>query len=220
MRIRVFQQDLLCQVRRLAEQALPVRLLPVGRVVRSLHGRIRSPSYSHSPTRELNMLRAGSSSPTRPTRPNSASSFRSWNSSSDQDSISPMRTITRPSSAASNYSHDKSSKMVSEFLESRERPESPTRMSPKRTPVTSRTSSPVSALHDKSEQSKDFPSRPNSRYSLDSRISSKRENTDRDGRQSPVSASRATSVLRTFYSAVSKESSSSGASLSRAGTIS
>lgn len=200
-------------------RASPTRTPITSRTSGTQFTRPVSPSYSHSPTRELSMLRAGSSSPTRPTRPNSASSFRSWNSSSDQDSISPMRTITRPSSAASNYSHDKSSKMVSEFLESRERPESPTRMSPKRTPVTSRTSSPVSVLHDKSEQSKDFASRPNSRYSLDSRISSKRENTDRNGRQSPVSASRATSV-RTFYSAVSKESSSSGASLSRAGTIS
>jgi hypothetical protein len=197
----------------------PTRTPVTSRTSGTKFSRPVSPVYSHSPTRELNLLRAGSSSPTRPARPNSASSFRSWNSISDQDSISAIRTIPRPSSAASNYSHDKSSKMVSEFLESRERSDSPTRMSPKRTPVTSRTSSPVSMLHSKSEQPKDLSSRPNSRLSLDSSISSKRENLDRDGRQSPVSASRATSV-RTFYSAVSKESSSSGVSLSRAGTIS
>lgn len=178
-----------------------------------------SPVHSRSPTRELNMLRAGNSSPTRPARPSSASSIRSWNNKSDQETNSATRNIPRPNSAASHYSTESSSKMITDFLESRVRPDSPTRMSPKRTPVTPRTSSPVSLRDDKSNQTRINTSPPNSRLSLDSRISSKHEDFDKNRQPSPVSPSRATSV-RTFYSAVSEENSGSNTSSLRAETIS
>lgn len=202
-----------------SEKVSPSRTPVTSRTNGKTSARPVSPVYSHSPTRELNMLRAGNSSPTRPARPSSASSIRSWNNKSDQETNSATRNIPRPNSAASHYSMESSSKMVTDFLESRVRPDSPTRMSPKRTPVTPRTSSPVSSRDDKSNQTRINTSRPNSRLSLDSRISSKREDFDKNRQPSPVTPSRATSV-RTFYSAVSEENSSSNASLSRAETIS